>query len=101
MSDYFSKLEDHIKLHVRLTPKAHKDNIDGVETSADGKSYLKARVRAIPENGKANKALEKLIAKHFKVPKSSVQITSGTTSRFKTLSVFGDPKKLLSKLLRI
>ncbi len=94
MNDYFSAFEDHIKIHVRLTPSAHKDNIDGVETSADGKSYLKARVRAVPENGKANKALEKLIAKYFNVPKSSVQVTSGATSRLKTLVVFGDVEVL-------
>lgn len=98
MNDYFSAFEDRIKIHVRLTPKAHKDNIDGVETSADGKSYLKARVRAVPENGKANKSLEKLIAKHFKVPKSSVQVTSGATGRLKTLSVFGEPNKLINSL---
>ncbi len=94
MSRYFSKFEDHIKIHVRLTPSAHKDNIDGVETSGDGKSYLKARVRAVPENGKANKALEKLIAKYFNVPKSSVQVRSGATGRLKTLVVFGDVEVL-------
>ena len=98
MSDHFSKHEDHIKILVRLTPNAHKDNIDGVETSADGKSYLKARVRAVPEKGKANKSLEKLIAKHFKVPKSSVQVTAGTTSRLKTLVVFGELEELSKNL---
>ena len=98
MSDYFSKFEDHIKIHVRLIPNAHKDNIDGMETSAGGKSYLKARVRAVPENGKANKSLEKLISKYFEVPNSSVQITSGTTSRLKTLVVFGKPEELLKNL---
>jgi uncharacterized protein (TIGR00251 family) len=98
LSTYFSKFEDHIKLHVRLTPNAHIDNIDGVEISADGKSYLKARVRAVPENGKANKSLEKLVAKYFKVSKSSVQITSGATSRLKTITVVGNPEGLLKHL---
>ena len=94
MSGYFSKLKDHIKIHVRLTPSGHKDNIEGVETSTDRKSYLKVRVRAVPENGKANKSLEKLITKHFKVPKSSVQIASGTTSRLKTIKITGPPEEL-------
>ena len=98
MSGYYSKFEDHIKIRVRLIPSAHKDNIDGVETSDDGKSYLKARVRAVPENGKANKSLEKLIAKQFKVPKSSVQITSGTTSRLKTITINGRPEELSKHL---
>ena len=98
MSQYFSRFDDHIKLHVRLTPKAHKDHVDGVETVADGKPYLKARVRAVPEKGKANKALEKLLAKYFDVPKSSVAVVSGSISRVKTVAVHGDPKMLKERL---
>ena len=98
MSDYFSKFEDRIKIHVRLIPNAHKDNIDGVETSADGKFYLKARVRAVPENGKANKSLEKLVAKHFEVPKSSVEVISGATNRIKTVSIAGNVEENIKKL---
>ncbi|CUX32523.1 hypothetical protein AGR6A_Cc190068 [Agrobacterium sp. NCPPB 925] len=37
--------------------------IDGVEQDADGNAHLKARVSAVPEDGKANKALIVLLAK--------------------------------------
>lgn len=59
-------------------------------------TVLKARVRAIPDKGKANSALEKLIAKWLRVPASSVRLASGSKSRLKTLEIHGDPSVLLS-----
>lgn len=70
------------------------DRLEGVETSADGRSHLKARVRAVPENGAANRALEKLVAKTLGVPASSVSVVAGGTARLKTLRVAGDPEAL-------
>ena len=100
MSSHFNEHKDHIKIYVRLTQRSHKDKIDGVETSKDGKSHLKVRVRAVPENGKANKSPESLLAKHLRVPKSCVAVISGSTSRLKTLTVFGEPTELLNNLPR-
>lgn len=54
-----------------------------------GLPYLKARVRAAPEKGEANAALEKLLAKALGVPKSNVQVARGTTARFKTIEIEG------------
>jgi len=79
---------------VRLTPKAAQDRIDCVETVADGRSHLRARVRAVPENGAANAALERVVAKAFGVPASSVSVVAGSTSRLKTLRILGDPALL-------
>lgn len=50
---------------------------------------LKARVRAVPEDNAANRALEALIAKAFGVAKSKVSVTRGGTSRLKTLEIDG------------
>lgn len=51
---------------------------------------LAVRVRAVPEKGLANRALEKLIARWLDVPASSVKVTTGETSRIKTVSITGD-----------
>jgi uncharacterized protein YggU (UPF0235/DUF167 family) len=56
---------------------------------ADGKPYLKARVRAAPENNEANRALEALIAKALGVAKGKVTVTRGATARMKTLEIEG------------
>ena len=85
-------------LHVRLTPKGGRDALEGVETGADGKTYLKARVSAVPEDGKANAALVALVAKKAGVPKSAVSIVSGETSRLKTLELAGVDEGTIARL---
>ena len=83
-----------ISIALRVTPRGGRDDIDGVETLADGRSVVKVRVRAIADGGEANKAVTELLAKALRVPKASVKILSGTTSRLKQVAVDGDPKSL-------
>jgi uncharacterized protein YggU (UPF0235/DUF167 family) len=83
--------DDGVDLFVRLTPKAAMDRL---EISADGRSHLKARVRAVPEKGAANQALERLVAEALGVPRSAVSVVAGGAARLKTLRVLGDPAML-------
>ncbi|TGQ43883.1 MULTISPECIES: DUF167 family protein [unclassified Mesorhizobium] len=94
MSAPFRIRNDGVDLFVRLTPKAAMDRLEGIETSADGRSYLKARVRAVPENGAANQALERLVAKALRIPASAVSVVAGGTARLKTLRILGEPATL-------
>ncbi|WP_414832537.1 DUF167 family protein [Afifella sp. YEN Y35] len=98
MSEPFKATSEGLLLSVRLTPKAAKDALEGVEELADGRAVIKARVRAVPEKGAANKALENLVAKTLGVPKSSVSVASGGTSRVKVLLLAGDADALKKKL---
>lgn len=86
---------------MRLTPKSSRDALEGIETSADGRSHLKARVRAVPEDGKANAALLRLVGKALSVPASAVTLASGVTARLKTLHIAGDPESLEAALSRL
>ena len=90
-----------LTLVVRLTPKGGRDAIDGVETMSDGKSVLKARVRAAPEDGKANAALVELLAKSLRLPRSAVTVAAGHTSRVKTLDIEGEAAVLAEALARV
>lgn len=83
-----------LRVRVRLTPRGGRDALEGVETLADGRVVLKARVRATPEKGFANAALETLIAKTLRVPKSRVTVVAGGTSRVKTVEVSGNSADL-------
>lgn len=74
---------------MRLTPRGGADRIDGWETDAGGREHLKARVRAAPEDGRANAALEALLAKTLGLPKSAVTVVRGTTARLKQVAVEG------------
>lgn len=87
-----------VSFHVRLTPKGGRDAVEGWETASDGSEHLKARVRAVPEDGKANAALVDLLAKILAVPKSSVRIASGATSRLKRVEIAGDCTTLVARL---
>ena len=98
MSSPFRLRDGGVDLFVRLTPKAALDRLEGVETSADGRRHLKARVRAVPENGAANQALQRLVAKALGVPASAVSVVAGGTSRLKTLRISGEPRALAQSI---
>ena len=83
-----------ISVALRVTPRGGRDDIDGLETLADGRTVVKVRVRAIAEDGAANRAVMELLAKALGVPKARVRLVSGATSRLKQIAVDGDPAKL-------
>jgi uncharacterized protein (TIGR00251 family) len=83
-----------ISVALRVTPRGGRDDIDGVETRADGRSVLKVRVRAIADGGEANRAVTELLAKSLRVPKARVRLLSGATSRLKQVAIDGDPAAL-------
>jgi uncharacterized protein YggU (UPF0235/DUF167 family) len=87
-----------IVVHVRLTPRGGRDQLEGIETLSDGRAVLKARVRAAPEKGLANAALVELLAGALDVPKSAVSVVSGATSRVKSVRVTGNPTTLRKSL---
>lgn len=78
-----------VRLRVRLTPAGGADRLDGVAVDAAGEAYLKARVRAAPEDGAANAALVALLAKTLGLAKSAVRIERGHTARVKLVAAAG------------
>lgn len=78
-----------VMVAVRLTPKSARDAVDGVENFGGG-AVLKARVRDLPEGGRANAALEGLIASWLGVPKSAVAVVQGGRSRLKQVAIEGN-----------
>jgi len=102
VTDRFWRLSGEVLVvAVRLTPKAAQDRIEGIATLADGRAVLRARVRAAPEKGKANAALEVLLAKALGVPKSAVSVIAGGTSRLKSVRVAGSPDSLVAAIEKI
>lgn len=95
--DLFRQTATGIEFRVRLTPRASRDAIEGRGTGADGARHLAARVRAVPEKGKANAALEKLVAGWLDVPAGAVAVIAGGASRIKTVAVSGDAAALTQR----
>ncbi len=88
-----------VVLHLRLTPKGGRDAIEGIFVGADGRSVLLARVRSAPENGAANDALLRLLAKTLGVGKSALKLVSGATARQKAILISGNPEDIRARLL--
>ena len=83
---------------VKLTPKARNTGIDGLaeDIGPEGaRSVLKLRVTDPPESGKANAAMIALLAKSWRLPKSSFTVIAGETSRLKRIHIAGAPQTLL------
>jgi uncharacterized protein (TIGR00251 family) len=87
-----------VVLTVRLTPKGGRDAVEGIGLLSDGRSVLKARVRAAATEGEANAALLKLIAKTLSVPLRDVSLEAGATARIKRLSITGHGPTLAAAL---
>ncbi len=91
--------DDKIKLLVRLTPKAAQTKITGWATDSAGQKVLKIGVTAVPEKGKANKALIALLAKKLGIARSDIEIIKGETDRNKTLILNNISKDALNRLV--
>jgi uncharacterized protein (TIGR00251 family) len=92
---------DGISVALRVTPRGGRDEFDGLETLANGRSVVKVRVRAIAEGGEANRAVIALLAKALGVSRAKVRVLSGTTSRLKQMAIDGDPAKLGDALRKL
>lgn len=92
--------EAGVVVRVRVTPKSSRVGIDGVEATADGPAF-KVRVRDVPEDGKANRAVIEVLAKSLGCPRSAVTLVTGARGRIKTFAVAGEAKDLAAQLERL
>jgi len=81
----------HFKVHV--VPGSSRSEIAGAHNDS-----LRVRVASRPIEGAANEELILILAKTFKVSKSSVTIVSGARGRAKQVSIEGDPERLIELL---
>ena len=87
-----------MRVRIRLTPRASANRLAGLVAEADGGVALKIMVTAAAEQGKANEALIKLLARTWGLAKSDISIVAGAGDRRKTLHVAGAAPQLLPVL---
>ncbi len=68
-----------VVVSLRISPNAKKNEI-----VKDG-DIVKVKITAQPIDGKANKSLVEFLSKNFKIPKTSIKILKGETSKDKTI----------------
>lgn len=69
-------------IEVRVVPNASRDEIAGWQ-----EGVLKVRIQAVPEDGKANKALLRFLAKALSCGKRDLVLISGEKSRSKVIEL--------------
>ncbi len=61
---------------------------------------IKVRVKAPPVDGAANEELIRFLAKRLKVPRKSIELVSGSSSRHKQIAIEGvTPTKIIESLV--
>lgn len=70
---------DGLIIKVKIVPNSSKNDIIIEE------EFIKVKVTAQPIENKANKALIEFLSKTFKIPKTSIEILKGETSKEKTI----------------
>jgi uncharacterized protein (TIGR00251 family) len=83
-----------VTFSIKVQPRAKKTAITGTVGDA-----LKISITAPPVDGKANQAVIEFFADIFKIPRSSVTIASGETSRLKMIRISGVDKATLQQRL--
>ncbi len=81
-------------LKVRVTPRASRN-----QAVRDGE-IVKVFVTAAPADGQANTAVIETLSKALAVPKSRIEIASGSTSRNKSVHIGGMNQDQLNKLVK-
>ena len=72
-----------MRIKIKVKTKAKKPRVEKVEAG----EWI-VFVKEAPEKGKANQAVIKTLAKHFKIGQSNVKIISGFSSKNKIIEVF-------------
>jgi hypothetical protein len=97
----WATVADGVIVTVRLTPRGGRDGLDGVETMANGRPVLKARVRAAPTGGEANAALVALLAKTLRIAPGRIAVVAGETARIKRVRIEGAGHEVVAALATI
>ncbi|OHA89409.1 MAG: hypothetical protein A2653_02090 [Candidatus Zambryskibacteria bacterium RIFCSPHIGHO2_01_FULL_43_25] len=72
-----------MKIFVTVKTGSRQDEVEKI-----GLSDFKVKVREQAEKGKANKAVCRLLAEHFGVAQSQVEVVSGFTSAKKIIQIY-------------
>jgi uncharacterized protein len=83
-----------ITFAIKVHPRARKNAVTGIVGDA-----LKLALTAPPVEGKANQAVIEFFADLFEIPRSSVTIASGETSRNKVVRISGINQTMVEQRL--
>lgn len=86
--------ESGVIIPVKVSPKSHKNEVLGWDNGE-----LRVKLIAAPQKGEANHALMDLLADRLQLPRSTLTLIYGATSRHKRVHVAGVTVERLVQLL--
>jgi uncharacterized protein (TIGR00251 family) len=98
MAGWLTADADGVRVALKVSPRASREGVLGVEVDAGGQFRLTVAVSAPPEGGRANATMIKVLARRWRLPQSTIEIISGARARHKLVHVRGLPAALLAKL---
>jgi uncharacterized protein len=86
--------DERASIAVHVTPRSGRDEVYGLRGDE-----LAVRVTAAPDEGKANEAVCRTVARFLGVPRTAVTVTRGTTSRHKQVRVAGVDRSEIDRIV--
>lgn len=71
-----------MRIYVKVSPRSSRNEITKIS-----EGEYKAKLTAAPVDNKANDMLIKILAEYFDLPKSSLKIIGGKTTRIKLVEI--------------
>ena len=96
---FFEPCKSGYLIRIKLTPNASACGFKGVFCNADGAEYIKAYVNSVPEKGKANLELIKMLAKILKIAKQNITIITGMTEHLKKIYIQSEQNQDMTERL--
>lgn len=97
MTPFWRPASGGVDLAVKVQPKSRRPGLQGTTPAIDG-VRLRIGVTEAAEGGRANRAACETLADALGLPRSSVAVRAGHTSREKILHIQGDPAALATRL---
>ena len=85
--------ENGLVVKLKIVPNSSKNDIILED------EFIKIKVTAQPIENKANKALIEFLSKRFKIPKTSIEILKGDTSKEKTVLLKTNDKEKINNII--
>ncbi len=70
-------------LRIKVIPKSRTNEVSEIMTD----ETIKIRIKAAPENGRANRELIKFLSRELNLPKENISIISGASSQLKLIRI--------------
>ncbi len=94
MKEIYSISKEGVVLHIKVIPRASKNEIVGIIGDR-----LKIKIKAPPVDGEANAEIIKFFSKLLGIPKRQIRILRGLNASSKDILFYDIDEKLITKII--